>query len=1186
MAAIAKALAWVLLCVASIAAQAATYTFRSDSFGWETAANVVTWDRTCTGYPGDDDKAVVTFTGGFTFTFAGTAYGSVRILSNGLLQFGADTGFFRNYGNTSLPAGNATAQAGCTAGATTNVMAAYWTDLDPSRAGSGNVTWEQKGSAPNRYVVVSWNSVYQYGSSTPYAFQVILFENGEFKYQYGNSNATGSAATIGVQVSSSDYTLYSYNSGYNANGSAVRWFIPSGAPVRVAEYRLDEYSYNGTVGEVIDSSGNGHNGVRVGNVATVATGQVCRALDVPANTNASTIAAVDTALDVDTGIGNTGTVSFWVRSNVVWSSATPAMLFDATTVATRPFYLMRSTGGLLRFALADSAGTALVATGPVLTFAAGAWVHVAATWRVAVGTGQTTLRLYVNGSQVAVAVGTTTGNLDASLASLFIGDNRSTATPSGATANSANGQLDEVRIYNFELSAAEIALDLVQTHTCAPPLHHVELRHGTGTGLTCTPSTLTLLACQDAACATPYTGGVTGTLTATGTGMVVNWPAGAAFSIPSGSSSVAWDFQQTTAGTTVLGTTGVAPSASNSGTCNFGSPSCTFTAADSGLLFDTPNHRSEASVPFTVTAVRKSDNSAACTPAFASLTKAVTFKCAYSNPASGTLPVRVGGAALNAANSSAAACDANGRAVSLAFNASGVASTTAQYADVGRLALTATYTGSGVDAGLVMTGTDTFVAAPYAFAVGSITAGNLTAGNAFSATVAATNYAGNTTPNFGREAAPESVSLGFVRAQPSGTGASNGSFSGSIGAFMAGMATASNLQWSEVGRGDVSAVLTSASYLASGMSAAGSSAGAVSCASEGGTCTLPTGATAFVVYGANGYVYTRSGMAGAVGCNNGVFGDPLLGIGKACTYFVTSGAAPGTAGAAGRFIPHHFDVAVTPTCSSFTYAGQPFGASITARNAANNTTVNYDGSSNTSPNFAKAVTLTDAPTLGVGSFGSTGAVAATLFSAGIANSSAPTYTFTSKLTAAQSLRVRATDADAVSSAGFAEGTTALRSGRLRISNTFGSEKAALAVPVQAQYWSGNTWVANSADSCTTVPAAAVVRAGYLDNKGAATTAWTSSASTIVISSGAGTLTWAAPSPSSTGSLDFALNLGGTTTDQSCLAAHPASTGGALPWLRSQNGACASGWAADPSARATFGIYAPETRKTIHVREIF
>jgi MSHA biogenesis protein MshQ len=129
-------------------------------------------------------------------------------------------------------------------------------------------------------------------------------------------------------------------------------------------------------------------------------------------------------------------------------------------------------------------------------------------------------------------------------------------------------------------------------------------------------------------------------------------------------------------------------------------------------------------------------------------------------------------------------------------------------------------------------------------------------------------------------------------------------------------------------------------------------------------------------------------------------------------------------------------------------------------------------------------------------------------------------------------------------------------------------------------------VQNSADSCSSVPSAAVVRASYLDNKGAATAAWTSSVSAITIVGGNGTLTLGAPSPTATGSVDVALNLGATTTDQSCLAAHPASTAAALPWLRSQNGACSALWDRDPSARASFGIYNPETRKTVHVRELF
>ena len=87
-------------------------------------------------------------------------------------------------------------------------------------------------------------------------------------------------------------------------------------------------------------------------------------------------------------------------------------------------------------------------------------------------------------------------------------------------------------------------------------------------------------------------------------------------------------------------------------------------------------------------------------------------------------------------------------------------------------------------------------------------------------------------------------------------------------------------------------------------------------------------------------------------------------------------------------------------------------------------------------------------------------------------------------------------------------------------------------------------------------------------------------------SGVGSVTLAAPSSGATGTVDLALNLGSGSADESCLAGHPASSGAGMPWLRSRNGSCATGWASDPWARATFGIYSPETRKTIHVREIF
>jgi len=69
---------------------------------------------------------------------------------------------------------------------------------------------------------------------------------------------------------------------------------------------------------------------------------------------------------------------------------------------------------------------------------------------------------------------------------------------------------------------------------------------------------------------------------------------------------------------------------------------------------------------------------------------------------------------------------------------------------------------------------------------------------------------------------------------------------------------------------------------------------AVACASENQPCTLPAGATATVWYGANGSYFSRTGVTGSILCANSVFGDPLVGTVKACSYVITasSGAKP------------------------------------------------------------------------------------------------------------------------------------------------------------------------------------------------------------------------------------------------------------------------------------------------------
>lgn len=181
--------------------------------------------------------------------------------------------------------------------------------------------------------------------------------------------------------------------------------------------------------------------------------------------------------------------------------------------------------------------------------------------------------------------------------------------------------------------------------------------------------------------------------------------------------------------------------------------------------------------------------------------------------------------------------------------------------------------------------------------------------------------------------------------------------------------------------------------------------------------------------------------------------------------------------------------------------------------------------------------------------------------------------------------LRATDTDATSSAGHAEGSTLLRSGRLRIANAYGSEKSVLQLAVRAEYWSGAAWVVHGDDSCTTVPATAVALSNVRNHQGG-TGGWSTTPSAISIAAGNGWLALSAPAPAATGSVDVALNLGATAADQSCLPDHPATTGAALPWLRSRHGSCAATWDRDPWARASFGIYSPESRKTIHVRDLY
>jgi MSHA biogenesis protein MshQ len=308
---------------------------------------------------------------------------------------------------------------------------------------------------------------------------------------------------------------------------------------------------------------------------------------------------------------------------------------------------------------------------------------------------------------------------------------------------------------------------------------------------------------------------------------------------------------------------------------------------------------------------------------------------------------------------------------------------------------------------------------------------------------------------------------------------------------------------------------------------------------------------------------------------NGVYDDTFTAVdsalGDCASGFVASGSKYGcsfgnstTTNYFGRFTPDHFDTVVTQGCSTggFTYSAQPFNAIVTARNLSGTTTQNYDGSSN----FSKTVTLSDANAVAGGNL-APASVAASTFTAGIANAT-PAFTFASTKTAPATIKLHALDTDNVASSAT-EGTANIRSGRINLKNVYGSELLPLAVPLEAQYWNGTSYIRNQQDSCTTVPASSIAMGNYRNNL---TACETQLSGVGTMSAGKTTATLTKPGAGNNGSVDLTLNLSSASGTTCTSSTASAATAASIPWFGT-----------NPLARATFGIF---KTPIIYMRENF
>ncbi|MEB0134696.1 ice-binding family protein [Actimicrobium sp. CCC2.4] len=560
----------------------------------------------------------------------------------------------------------------------------------------------------------------------------------------------------------------------------------------------------------------------------------------------------------------------------------------------------------------------------------------------------------------------------------------------------------------------------------------------------------------------------------------------------------------TCAGTSGVGSHGfngglVVPDAGGPLTPAQGSGNCTLSAGETALLMKIPDHVAETSQTVDIITIRKSDNSPGCTPALVGLVARLRFACAYLNPVGGSLPVRLNGNVALSANATSS-CSSSGVEVPVTFDAAGVGHTTLLYADAGQVRLDASFSVGGA----VISGSGSFVAAPAGIVFSQIrqtaspgltnpVAGSadgpvfLKAGNPFSATMTAVNRSGNPTPGFGQEIIPETILLAPGLSVPAGGAAPP--LSGGPGRFNAGVATAANLTWSEVGIITLNASLANAQGYLGG---------------RGATGNLPV-----------------TGTSEQIGRFIPDHFDTLVNAG----------------------VPMPCPAGLSCPGAGFVYAGQAFGMTVQARSLTGSITTNYRDA------LARAVTLSawDAPGSNVlqnppaapsaGALRQT-ALLANNFLLGAADLSSQAYRFsavfsatnptTASLSAPTAIYLRALDSDGVSSAlgtGPVEGGVMVASGRLLLVNNFGSELLALPVNAKAQYWNGRYFADSVTDNASRFLRSDVT----LDNctgslrTGTACKATVSLVATplsFVLAGGATRFALAATGPGNTGSADL------------------------------------------------------------------
>lgn len=1134
--------------------RAASYNSQSiTATAFDTTTTNVIWsnDSGLTGFPTDDDFQEVSI--GFTFPFGSVNYTTVRILANGALHFGADQGFYKDYTNEALPiTGDCNDQGVSCPGvdeAADRTILVYWDDLEPSAGGT--VTYDTLGTSPNQRFVVTWDSLPLYNQpTTSYSLQVVLYENGSVLFRYGNDDIDGggASATIGMEVSDTDFTELSFNTaGAVSDAADILWNAQfpnlTGASADCADLNTVTVTFDDAV------------------PLAVATDTSYFSLD-----NGATVSAV-TVVDSSTLALTTSNLSSTTTYTLSMTNPTQATTFTPTagntTVTYADTFSSQSYG--------NNNGSGLWTSD---------WEEADET---AGGSGPTAGNITITSNQLRLDDNPNTGlqpalsrQIDLSLASSAIltfdystsnnlengdrfdisvssdgGANYTVLTEerndvSGSASFDISAFLSATTRIRFRISQGygggneALFIDNVQVSSqepgiCpVPTLDHFRVLHD-NFAINCRPETVTVYA-EDASNVVidDYTGSVT-LSTSTGNGTwTLTTGAGTFADATADDGAATYTFADADDGIAIF-----TLSNTNQESLNVQvSDGSVFDEDSEGLLtfrpfgFDfSPNPISTqiANQPFTLTLFAAgeipSDTNCGVIEEYTGV-KSLFFWSSYSEPSTGVTSVTVDGNAI--ATSEAAATSQN-----VTFT-NGVANISINYADAGRIGLSVRDdnetgdppTGAGNE---FIGGLSPFVVRPFAFYIevednpdASTATGTVfrRAGQSFLTTIKAVNYQASDDPNINADLADNSLTPNFSQHGATVSVTLNHSLQAPIGG-QTGTLTGSGslIDFNDPSNGEKQVTLSF---------------------DEVGIITL------------------QASIADYLSSGEGVLG---------------------TRANVGRFIPDNFlidTLTQSASCGSFSYGGfisaltpslnrvgQGFSTSgtIIARNASNATTANYTGTFGKLNNTNISAQAIDGGSAAPGNLNFS--VASTDFSLtnGVATflDDETNYQFASESAPFDLVvRIAATDSDGVTSVGTNFDTNAIeqRFGRARLENAYGPEAENLRIGFYTEFFDGSQYQTNTLDNCTTYNGNDITLANYADNLSSGETSIIGPLVATSVSSGresdTSPILLSAPGIGNEGSVELTLDLS------------------LFPWLARDNDGNAS--LDNPQANITFGRF--------------